>query len=1225
MTSVFRISLDIHQTQSQVSIPATQGADNVRLIIRLTEKGNPFDIEDGSYAIFSAVKPDGNPLYNDCAIYRNSTIVYDFTPQTTAVEGITKCQIHLYDTYGRKLHSPRFQIVVHPDIYGNEIESTMEYKALAAFVGIKDDIKQDISDNADAIAALKEKITTAGTITIPASEWTDTLPKLASPEQPVLVKGTVALLMPSNTASQIAARKAKITVQAEPYKSGNIIVQREDGEAPTENITLDYIIIKVDNPEAPPKAALIGVDAYGEGGGGTGSGVDEDAVKKIINSLLGNVANVRQYSADNPPPYPVTSINGKKGAVTLSVPSKASDINAEEAGAVSTHNADKTAHPYLSGRVATALDRISGLDTNIEEINTSVAERLKTADLAAKLDAYKAAQGLVSNTTRNLTNYYLKSEIYTKEEVAALISAIPKFEIKVVSSLPTANISLTTVYLVKDTTEGGGLYTEYIYVNGTWEELGNQSLDLSGYVTDEELDNLLKSYATLTKVSELIADALKPYATDEEVAEAIRVATVNFVTGSQVTTAINEALKSYYTSAQVDAQIAAQIKTALDPYITKDDADKVYQPAGDYLTPSDIPDKLPNPKPLTINGKTYDGSDAVSVTVDGSGEETPSIVLPSKLYAVAGHEFVLYYKNILRAMRPDDFVVSAKISNSAITNLRPLYENYIRFTPTESLVGQHTITIIVKSRRNWATVAEKSVTLVVSADRTFAGKKVVFIGDSLTDDPTYINALRDMSSGGIVSVGTLDGAEGRSGAASYDYVNKSVICRKYANPFYNPNTEYSLTLDALYNGAEPNLLTLDNSGSVSVLKHRFDFSYYMENNRATIGEPDAVFLNLGTNGGNMTSYKAVYIAFDAMVERIRAYSADLPIFIHLFPPKSEAGSIERNFSGQFSGLFNERTWYYDIIQTYIDRYDNDPRVTVVPTYTMLDTVYDFKRETVAVSARNPIEVTMGQNDGVHPATPGYLHMADSYYNIMLAYWSGEPIDTYYTVTNHLDHVTNSNTTTSVKAGNSYTATITAASGYTLDTVTVTMGGEPVSVSGGKINIVSVTGDIVITATAIKDEEPEEPTVVNLVDPSTANDASPNTALDADEWVNGYTITGSNTTLAITQADGRFVSDKFPISDNAKVRIKGMDMRSSKRASNKMLIIMSDGRIFKSKAMPIGEPGTASVDQSLVDSEGIMLVTISAFEQAASWPGKAYARICGYPKDGDNYNVVVTVE
>lgn len=41
---------------------------------------------------------------------------------------------------------------------------------------------------------------------------------------------------------------------------------------------------------------------------------------------LGNVANVAQYSASNPPPYPVTSVNGSTGAVTVTVPTKTSDL-----------------------------------------------------------------------------------------------------------------------------------------------------------------------------------------------------------------------------------------------------------------------------------------------------------------------------------------------------------------------------------------------------------------------------------------------------------------------------------------------------------------------------------------------------------------------------------------------------------------------------------------------------------------------------------------------------------------------------------------------------------------------------------------------------------------------------------------------------------------------------------------------------------------------------------
>ena len=32
---------------------------------------------------------------------------------------------------------------------------------------------------------------------------------------------------------------------------------------------------------------------------------------------LGNVDNVKQYSASNPPPYPVTSVNGHTGAITI--------------------------------------------------------------------------------------------------------------------------------------------------------------------------------------------------------------------------------------------------------------------------------------------------------------------------------------------------------------------------------------------------------------------------------------------------------------------------------------------------------------------------------------------------------------------------------------------------------------------------------------------------------------------------------------------------------------------------------------------------------------------------------------------------------------------------------------------------------------------------------------------------------------------------------------------
>lgn len=77
----------------------------------------------------------------------------------------------------------------------------------------------------------------------------------------------------------------------------------------------------------------------------------------------------------------------------------------------------------------------------------------------------------------------------------------------------------------------------------------------------------------------------------------------------------------------------------------------------------------------------------------------------------------------------------------------------------------------------------------------------------------------------------------------------------------------------------------------------------------------------------------------------------------------------------------------------------------------------------------------------------------------------------YSVTKNLSNCTISNSATTAVEGEPYTATITAKDGYDLSSVTVTMGGTPVSVSNGLINIAKVTGNIVITATAT--ERPPE--------------------------------------------------------------------------------------------------------------------------------------------------------
>lgn len=73
----------------------------------------------------------------------------------------------------------------------------------------------------------------------------------------------------------------------------------------------------------------------------------------------------------------------------------------------------------------------------------------------------------------------------------------------------------------------------------------------------------------------------------------------------------------------------------------------------------------------------------------------------------------------------------------------------------------------------------------------------------------------------------------------------------------------------------------------------------------------------------------------------------------------------------------------------------------------------------------------------------------------------------HTITNTMTHVSNSNADTQVEDQGSYTATLTADVDYTIQTVTITMGGVDVSsyYANGVITIPNVTGDVVITAVA----------------------------------------------------------------------------------------------------------------------------------------------------------------
>jgi hypothetical protein len=124
-SSIYKFLLDLHNTQSQISLPVTKGDTARVFLIRLSDGGLPYVINDGCLAKIEIKRPTGTFLEAFCAIEKNTTIKYDFsqdeiTKKTAIVDGIHDCSMTLYDSEGNKIGSPRFTMVVSDRVINSD-------------------------------------------------------------------------------------------------------------------------------------------------------------------------------------------------------------------------------------------------------------------------------------------------------------------------------------------------------------------------------------------------------------------------------------------------------------------------------------------------------------------------------------------------------------------------------------------------------------------------------------------------------------------------------------------------------------------------------------------------------------------------------------------------------------------------------------------------------------------------------------------------------------------------------------------------------------------------------------------------------------------------------------------------------------------------------------------------------------------------------------------------
>lgn len=209
------------------------------------------------------------------------------------------------------------------------------------------------------------------------------------------------------------------------------------------------------------------------------------------------------------------------------------------------------------------LDGLKILWTKIgNKIQTDIANKANISGTLQKDDI------IIALDQRTIVNSGVQlSKLATKAE----LSAIPKFAIQVVTSLPTSNISATTVYLLSSGSENNNLYTEYIYVNNKWEKLGEQKVDLTNYakytgsIHDDAIivgssEGTVKEHASLsgTSISNHLSNKSNPHGvTKAQVG-------LGSVENKACDTSVTSGSANYVTSGAVYSYVDTQVSTKAD-------------------------------------------------------------------------------------------------------------------------------------------------------------------------------------------------------------------------------------------------------------------------------------------------------------------------------------------------------------------------------------------------------------------------------------------------------------------------------------------------------------------------------------------------------------------------------------------------------------------------------------------------------------------------------------
>ena len=254
--AISRFTLDLQESQSQVSVPCLFG-DTARIwLISLSDGGIPYTFEGSVSVLMTIQQANGSRIEDYCLIERNQ-IKYDLssndnTRRTAQVEGIHSCQITLFDENGDRLGTAAFTLVVkHRAVSIDDDVITEDENSIISAIRREEATRQANEDQRIANEEIRQAAYQAYLLTVPrivnitllASAWEgdeDPYTQVVSIEG--VTENTKVDLQPS--ADQLAIFHDK-DLAFVTENDGGVVTVFAIGDKPTQDYTIQATLKEV--------------------------------------------------------------------------------------------------------------------------------------------------------------------------------------------------------------------------------------------------------------------------------------------------------------------------------------------------------------------------------------------------------------------------------------------------------------------------------------------------------------------------------------------------------------------------------------------------------------------------------------------------------------------------------------------------------------------------------------------------------------------------------------------------------------------------------------------------------------------------------------------------------------------------------------------------------------------------------------------------------------------